>query len=82
MGTTTYSLMVGIFATLLVVGLVKFLNIYRVIKSLITWCSRIKQLRSLPSPPRHWFWGHASYVSCNFVFIATFVIVSNELLPS
>ena len=57
-----YSLLVGLFATLLVIVLVKMLTIIRVVKSLIMWCIRIKQLRSLPSPPRQWFWGHALYV--------------------
>ena len=62
-----YSLLVGLVATLLVVLLVKMLTIIRVVKSLIMWCIRIKQLRSLPSPPGQWFWGHALLVR-TFVF--------------
>ena len=58
----TYSLLIGLFATLLVVALVKIVTIIRMIKSFMMWCIRIKQLRSLPSPPRQWFWGHALYV--------------------
>ena len=80
MGVTTYSLLVGLFATLLVVVLVKISTVFRVVKSLITWCSRIKQLRSLPSPPRQWFWGHAAYVSCFHIRII-FLIVSPVVNP-
>ena len=72
-----YSLLVGLFATLLVIVLVKMLTIIRVVKSLIMWCIRIKQLRSLPSPPRQWFWGHALYVR---LFIGwRFIMLNNSI---
>ena len=58
----TYSLLIGLFATVLVVALLKIVTIIRMIKSFVMWCIRIKQLHSLPSPPRQWFWGHALYV--------------------
>ena len=67
--SVTYSLLVGLFATLLVVILVKISTVIHIAKSLVMWCIKIKELRSLPSPPRRWFWGHALYVRIN-LFVA------------
>ena len=45
-----YSLLAGLFVTLLVVVLVKALNVIHLAKSVMIWCIKIKQL---PVPYRH-----------------------------
>lgn len=61
--TATYSLLVGLCATLLVLVILNIFTIIGVVKSWFKWYIHIKQIRSLPSPPGgHWLWGHIERV--------------------
>ncbi|XP_065910276.1 cytochrome P450 4B1-like [Dysidea avara] len=60
----SYSLLIGLLVTILLLALVYprvyLSTITRAIGVWITWYRDVKHLRSLPSPtPRHWLWGHA-----------------------
>jgi len=58
-----YSLLVGLLITLVLLALVYlWVTINRVVGSWISWYTEVKHLRALPSPPRHWFWGHVASV--------------------
>ena len=56
--TIYFSLLVGVLVILLLFVFKYLPIITREAGSWITWCYSIKHLRSLPSPPGHWIWGH------------------------
>ncbi|XP_065910268.1 ultra-long-chain fatty acid omega-hydroxylase-like [Dysidea avara] len=55
----TYSLFAGALVTLLLLVLTRLSFIIRKVHVGVTWCADIKYLRSLPSPPKRWIFGHA-----------------------
>ena len=57
-----YSLLIGVLVVALLVILIYLSTITREVGSWITWCYNIKHIRSLPSPPGHWIWGHIAEV--------------------
>ena len=63
----SYSLLVGLLAIVVLVVLLNLSALSRVAVLWITWYRNVMYLRSLPCPPRHWFWGHLLKVSTFFV---------------
>ena len=57
-----YSLLIGLLVVVLLVILIYLSTITHEVGSWITWCYNIKHIRSLPSPPGHWIWGHIAEV--------------------
>lgn len=56
------SLLIGF---VIIISLVVFLHFPTIIREIglwISWYHDIKQVRSLPSPPGHWIWGHTAEV--------------------
>jgi len=64
-----YSVFVGAIIIVLLLLVTQLSTIFLKVRSWVTWCAEIKYLRSLPSPPKHWLWGHALevsfYCACN-----------------